>query len=462
MPQTMDIMVRVVLLVLVAVSVATDPTTCVEPCPMAPGEAARIMAQQAKVSARLVARIPKKRLRKLKDERRMNLQRTGEFHDGYVASRILAWAVGAPRAAEGGDVLEIGASTGAGSTSILARALKDEILKGTSPDGRRLLSLEVRAERFLMGEEHRIALEWPSSIMLASTISADDFPATHDPKRPASKEWLRVERTAATTHEVGVLGALCASRRFGVLNVDGGAFTGHAEWAIIRSHCGHARWVALDDTDFKTTMMLDYARAHPDEWEIVYEESVFQENVKGELVKHQNRGKRRTAGDFKAELDALVSSHAGHQHLFRNFALLRNIAAFTVRPEPPVVAPPPPPVVAAPEPEAPEASEAPPPEAPPEALEPESPAEPAETETEEEEVSWETLAIVAAAAVSFLAGRASAWCRRGEAPDEAAAPPPAPRPAAVVEDGELNPFATATARAQGQRRKRRDTSSLNV
>ena len=49
-------------------------------------------------------------------------------------------------------------------------ALKDEILKKQSPDGRRLLSLEVRAERFLMGEEHRIAKQWPSSIMLASTI----------------------------------------------------------------------------------------------------------------------------------------------------------------------------------------------------------------------------------------------------------------------------------------------------
>ncbi|KAK7242392.1 hypothetical protein SO694_00012452 [Aureococcus anophagefferens] len=330
----------------VAASVAMDATTCVEPCPMAPGEAGRILDHQAQVSARLVAQIPEQRLRKLEKEHDFNLRRKGEFHDGYVASRILAWAVGAPRAAEGGDILEIGASTGAGSTSILARALKDEILKRKSPDGRRLLSLEVRAERFLMGEERRTAKQWPSSIMLASTISVDQFPETHDPKRPDSKEWLVHEKSAATTHEVGVLGALCASRRFGVMNVDGGAFTGWAEWEIIRSHCGHVRWVALDDTDFKTTMMLDYARGHPDEWEIVYEEAVSQEIVKGRLVKHQNAGRRSTAGEFKAELDALVSSHAGHQHLFRNFALLRNKAAFAMRPDkpvaPPPVAPPPP------------------------------------------------------------------------------------------------------------------------
>jgi len=320
-------------------SVASS-TTCVEPCPMAPGEAGRIMDHQARVSARLVARIPERRLKKLKKEHNFNLRRKGEFHDGYVASRILAWAVGAPRAAEGGDILEIGASTGAGSTSILARALKDEILEKKSPDGRRLLSLEVRPERFLMGEEHRTAMQWPSSIMLASTISVDRFPETHDPNRPDSKEWLVHEKSAATTHEVGVLGALCASRRFGVMNVDGGAFTGWAEWEIIRSHCGHVRWVALDDTDFKTTMMLDYARDHPDEWEIVYEEAVSQKIVNGKIVKHQNAGRRSTAGEFKAELDALVSSHAGQQHLFRNFALLRNLAAFAARPDPPVAPPP--------------------------------------------------------------------------------------------------------------------------
>ena len=109
-------------------SVASS-TTCVEPCPMSPGEAGRIMDHQARVSARLVARIPERRLKKLKNQHDFNLRRKGEFHDGYVASRILAWAVGAPRAAEGGDILEIGASTGAGSTSILARALKDEILE---------------------------------------------------------------------------------------------------------------------------------------------------------------------------------------------------------------------------------------------------------------------------------------------------------------------------------------------
>jgi len=443
--------------VVVAAALALDPSTCVEPCPMAPGEARRIMDHQAQVSARLVAKIPKRRLRKLKKEHDYNLRRTGEFHDGYVASRILAWAVGAPRAAEGGDILEIGASTGAGSTSILARALKDEILKKQSPDGRRLLSLEVRAERFLMGEEHRIAKQWPSSIMLASTIGPDEFPETHDPKRPDSKEWLAHETFAATTHEVGVLGALCASRRFGVVNVDGGAFTGHAEWATIRSHCGHVRWVALDDTDFKTTMMLDYARAHPDEWEIVYEEAVAQKIVKGDLVKHQDRGRRATAGEFKAELDALVSSHAGHQHLFRNFALLRNRAAFAVRPAAP---PPPPPAAPPPEPEpaAPEEPEADPerdPEPDPEPADPE-PADP------EEEVPWETLAVVAAAALTFVAGRASARCR-GAAPPADAPPPPPPAPP-VAADEALNPFAAARPQDGGRagRRKRRDTSSLNV
>ena len=83
--------------------------------------------------------------------------------------------------------------------------------------------------------------------------------------------WLDGERAIATQHRVGVLHALCASRAFGAIFVDGGAFTGDAEWDIIQTHCGHVTWVALDDTHAKTAMMLATARAAPAAWEIVYE-----------------------------------------------------------------------------------------------------------------------------------------------------------------------------------------------
>ena len=92
------------------------------------------------------------------------------------------------------------------------------------------------------------------------------------PHLTAVQAWLDGERAIVTQHHVGVLHALCASRAFGAIFVDGGAFTGGAEWDIIQTHCGRVTWVALDDTHAKTAMMLATARAAPEAWEVVYEE----------------------------------------------------------------------------------------------------------------------------------------------------------------------------------------------
>lgn len=173
----------------------------------------------------------------------------------------------------------------------------------------------------------RKANGWPSSVILASSIAESEFPDTHDETRPESAGWLKREKASAQIHGAGSLGPLCVSKRYALMNVDGGAFTGHAEWRIIQTLCGRIRWVALDDTDFKTKMMLDYARNHTDEWEIVYEESVDQKLLKGRLHKDGNTGTRQAYGEHKATLDALVQSHVQHGpkvHLYRNFALIRN------------------------------------------------------------------------------------------------------------------------------------------
>ena len=76
-------------------------------------------------------------------------------------------------------------------------------------------------------------------------------------------------------------------------------------------------------------MMLEYARAHPAEWEVVYEETVSQELKGGMLIKHYRTGSRSARGEHKAALDALVAAsvRAGSTPLYRNFALLRNRAA---------------------------------------------------------------------------------------------------------------------------------------
>ena len=302
-------------------------TSCAAPCPLSRADAEAILARQQARSATLAAAVPPKLLAKVKNTQQRRRVK-GEFHDQFAASKVLAWAVTAPGSAAG-DILEIGASNGAGTTGILARALKAAIAAGTSSENRRLLSLEVRPEKFLVGEAFRKAQRWPSQLMLASSINESQFPSQHDPQRPESATWLRRERQSAREHQVGVLGPLCASRRYGLLNVDGGAFTGWAEWDIIRQLCSRVAWVALDDTDFKTRMMLEYARAHPAEWEVVYEETVSQELKGGMLIKHYRTGSRSARGEHKATLDALVAApvRAGATPLYRNFALLRNRAA---------------------------------------------------------------------------------------------------------------------------------------
>ena len=249
-------------------------TSCAAPCPLSRADAEAILARQQARSATLAAAVPPKLLAKVKiTQQRRRVK--GEFHDQFAASKVLAWAVTAPGSAAG-DILEIGASNGAGTTGILARALKAAIAAGTSSETGASYPRSPTRKNSSWARRFGRRSGGPPQLMLASSINESQFPSQHDPQRPESATWLRRERESAREHQVGVLGPLCASRRYGLLNVDGGAFTGWAEWDIIRQLCSRVAWVALDDTDFKTRMMLEYARAHPAEWEVVYEETVSQ------------------------------------------------------------------------------------------------------------------------------------------------------------------------------------------
>lgn len=132
---------------------SADDTTCVSPCAMTTEAAQAALERQRARSAQLVAKIIPKRM---KDARAKMAKRgaKGEFNDNFVASKVLGWAVTAP-GSSAGDILEIGASNGAGTTGILARALQESIASGTSATDRRLLSMEVRAEKFVLGERQR-------------------------------------------------------------------------------------------------------------------------------------------------------------------------------------------------------------------------------------------------------------------------------------------------------------------
>ena len=137
---------------------SADDTTCVSPCAMTTEAAQAALERQRARSAQLVAEIRPQRMRdareKARAQEKANRGVKGEFNDNFVASKVLGWAVTAP-GSSAGDILEIGASNGAGTTGILARALQESIASGTSATDRRLLSMEVRAEKFVLGERQR-------------------------------------------------------------------------------------------------------------------------------------------------------------------------------------------------------------------------------------------------------------------------------------------------------------------
>ena len=129
---------------------SADDTTCVSPCAMTTEAAQAALERQRARSAQLVAEIRPKRMRGARAQKKAKRGVKGEFNDKFVASKVLGWAVTAP-GSSAGDILEIGASNGAGTTGILARALQKSIASGTSATDRRLLSMEVRAEKFVLG-----------------------------------------------------------------------------------------------------------------------------------------------------------------------------------------------------------------------------------------------------------------------------------------------------------------------
>lgn len=288
--------VPIMLFALVPSAAAGCQTTCVAPCPLPLADAHDELDKQAQISSRLLASIKPQRTLAGKQD-----MAWGEINPSQRASKVLQWVVNNP-AASHADILEIGASHGVGSTQILAEAIKGMIASGASPPTRRLLSLEVMPEKFVVGQNAARKKGWPSELRLASTVPPSALPRTSD-TRPQS--WLDGERAIAKRHMVGVLPALCSTRYFGTIFVDGGAFTGGAEWEAINQHCGHVRFVALDDTHAKTKMILADARAQPTKWEIVYEESA-------------NGSSRSTVPE--ARLGLPPSFRSG----YRNFALLRN------------------------------------------------------------------------------------------------------------------------------------------
>ncbi|KAH8092787.1 hypothetical protein JL720_4951 [Aureococcus anophagefferens] len=242
----------------------------------APASTCEILERSEAVASKLMAADPKAHAPPV-SECRPYVQTSKHHRDygqitlNFRAGGVLAWVATEAEGTETGDILEIGASSGVGSTRILSESLRWAIEEGLTAKGRRLHSLEFRPHLVALGRSMAAACGWPSDTRLASAVDAACMP-TCSGTRPAA--WLANERSGAAMHEVGVLGALCATRKFSVIFADGGAFTGDDEWRQIKAFCGHVKWIVLDDTHEKTPMILAEAHANPDRWEVVYEESL--------------------------------------------------------------------------------------------------------------------------------------------------------------------------------------------
>ena len=223
----------------------------------------------------------------------------GEYEEGTTSSSVLAWAASR---ADARAVLEIGASYGGGSTRVLAL--------GASGRGQAVTSLEAVEAKWLVGSRYW-ATELPGAVdlLLASSVGPGELPTraeANDQGDPRPRRWLDNERALAAAHGFGLLAPLLATGDFGFVFVDGGAFTGPAEWATIEAYAtrfrspqttggggsnirsddddsddtdgpapmpaGYQLWVALDDTHAKTLSMLLAASKAPSKWEVVYEE----------------------------------------------------------------------------------------------------------------------------------------------------------------------------------------------
>ena len=241
----------------IGIDASTLVTTCSKPCPMTESEAAIALSKQQARSDQL----ENEALNKPPEPRG-----AGEYDPNCRAAMVLTWAINRPEVT---DVLEIGASFGGGSTAVFGRALK---AKGKGE----VWSMEAVPVKFKQARQYNLNEGLPSKLLLASAVAPEEMP-THEERlaagdtRPA--DWLKGEVSVATLHGMGSMPHLCAAHHFGLIFVDGGAFTGPAEWKAINKYCSAVPWVALDDTHAKTIDILVELQNDPNpQWEVVYEE----------------------------------------------------------------------------------------------------------------------------------------------------------------------------------------------
>mmetsp|Transcript_38031 Transcript_38031/g.84963 ORF Transcript_38031/g.84963 Transcript_38031/m.84963 type:complete len:203 (+) Transcript_38031:661-1269(+) len=196
--------------------------------------------------------------------------------------------------------------------------------------------------RFLYGRALFENNSLPVELLLGSSVSPDDMPTPREHHKKGDRrplKWLDGERKLAEHHGFGILGALASTRKdIGFVFIDGGAFTGAAEWEALRSS-PRLRWVALDDTHAKTTAILLEASTNQNRWRVVYEEldsvglNVFGGmgyNLHPGIISKDPKGRKqwsRHKGLMGARLARFVRERATDR-TFRNFAVLWREPAF--------------------------------------------------------------------------------------------------------------------------------------
>jgi len=287
-------------------------------CPMSSEQAHALLVKQQKRQAELLAVTVAKPAP----------GGSAEYQPGTASSCALTWV---SLRSDVGDILEIGASYGAGSTAVLANAKKAQGM------GHEVWSLEAVPEKYLNGQAVNKAANLPTRLFLSSAVDPEEMPTIKQRRavgdqRPA--EWLDGEIQLAALHGFGIMKAMCSSHTFGHIFVDGGAFTGNAEWSTINSHCSNVPWISLDDTHAKTVdvVLAVHQGGAATGWEIVYEEL----NAEGtKMFKGKNydfsggthsgtQWKRWGSSKESNDLKEYVAQNMRNPFV-RNYALLRNL-----------------------------------------------------------------------------------------------------------------------------------------
>lgn len=167
-------------------------------------------------------------------------------------------------------VLEVGTWRGGGSSLVIGKALLES--KPLDPTAR-LITIEADVGFWM--EAREVLRHYPVKCLLGTAIALDQIATEQDVIAEGSlsiygdewKKWLEGEKRIASQFEVPLVHSLCKSHTFDAILLDGGEFSGPAEFHEVMTFCHFPQYLMLHDTNsFKNKgakkKMYDYSEIY--------------------------------------------------------------------------------------------------------------------------------------------------------------------------------------------------------